>query len=69
MANVLREGEVIGVHYWNRLPGGIELDLTGGQFVAGETLDGARDVVRPPGLPPHGFEPYLLRRRVDALLT
>ena len=28
-------------HAWNRLPGGLEIDLTAGQFRAGETLGAA----------------------------
>lgn len=70
VANVTRHNEVIGVHYWNRLPTGLELDITKDQFVDGESLEGRREVTRPPGLPVHGVEPYLvLGQRVGALLT
>jgi ADP-ribose pyrophosphatase YjhB (NUDIX family) len=36
-----------GVHYFNRLAGGIELDLTREQFRAGETVGAPRAVSRP----------------------
>jgi hypothetical protein len=69
VANVVRDGEVVGVHYWNRLPGSREVDLTRDQFVRGETLDGPREIDRPPGPPRHGLDAYsALRRRVAALL-
>jgi hypothetical protein len=32
------DGSRQGVHYWNRLPDGRELDLTREQFRAGETI-------------------------------
>jgi hypothetical protein len=69
VADVLAEGEVNGVHYWNRLPSGDEVDLTAGQFVPGEALGEARAAVRPAELPVHGREAYLLLRdRVASLL-
>lgn len=70
VASVLRDGDPIGVHYWNRLPGGLEIDLTRDQLVPEESLADAREVPRPSGLPVHGLEPYLLlSQRVRALLT
>jgi hypothetical protein len=69
VADVLVGGDVKGVHYWNRLPGGEEIDLTADQFVPGETLGEAREAARPAELPVHGREAYLLLRdRVAALL-
>ncbi|MGI5478913.1 YunG family protein [Streptomyces lavendofoliae] len=58
-----------GFHWWNRLPSGVELDLTREQFRAGQTLTAARVVERPPGPLPRRWEDYLLlRRRVVAHL-
>jgi hypothetical protein len=69
IADVLIDGTVVGVHYWNRLPDGTELDLTGDQFLAAEMLTGGQVVVRPAGPPSHGLAAYLLlARRVDAIL-
>jgi len=31
-----RDGQPDGLHYWNRLPGGLEVDLSRDQFRAGE---------------------------------
>jgi ADP-ribose pyrophosphatase YjhB (NUDIX family) len=41
------DGASAGVHYWNRLAGSHELDLTSEQFHDGEILGEARDVTRP----------------------
>src|SRR5579859_3695688 len=41
------DGRRQGVHYWNRLAGGLELDLTREQFRAGETIGEPRSVARP----------------------
>lgn len=41
------DGSRQGVHYWNRLPGGLELDLTRAQFTAGETFSRATAVPVP----------------------
>ena len=73
VAVVCRDGEPVGVHYWNRLPDGSEVDLTGGQFIPGETLSEQRVApARPPDrdFQAHpGYGPYvLLRERVRALL-
>jgi hypothetical protein len=42
------DGSRQGVHYWNRLPDGRELDLTREQFQRGEVVGPARVVGRPP---------------------
>jgi hypothetical protein len=49
LADVLYpDGSRQGVHYWNRLPGGLEIDLTRAQFVAGEIIQPSRVAARPP---------------------
>jgi hypothetical protein len=50
VSDVSVDGVVDGVHYWNRLPGGRHLDLTGDQFVDGEVVLEPR-VVPDPALP------------------
>jgi hypothetical protein len=70
IAEVVRsDGSRQGVHYWNLLPGGTELDLTREQFAGGEVIGQPRIVRRPAGLPSRCAEQYLtMRRRVfDAL--
>ncbi|MGY1783982.1 hypothetical protein ACI8AB_03200 [Geodermatophilus sp. SYSU D00698] len=47
------DGSRQGVHRWNRLPGGREVDLTREQFAPHEVVGEPRVVVRPPGLPGH----------------
>jgi ADP-ribose pyrophosphatase YjhB (NUDIX family) len=42
------DGSRQGVHYWNRLPGGRELDLTREQFRRGEAVGRPELVERPP---------------------
>ena len=42
------DGSRQGVHYWNRLPGGRELDLTREQFRSGEVVGAAETIERPP---------------------
>lgn len=37
-ADVFRDGEKVDGHMWNRLPSGVEIDLTREQFRAGETI-------------------------------
>ncbi|BBH68665.1 hypothetical protein ACTI_53500 [Actinoplanes sp. OR16] len=55
----------VGYHYWNRLPGGRELDLTADQFFPAETVVGGTVQQRPPGAPSRCREQYeLLRGRV-----
>jgi hypothetical protein len=60
------DGSRQGVHYWNRLLSGEEVDLTRTQFDKGEALGPARVQQRPPGLAPkqlaHQYD--LLSRRV-----
>jgi hypothetical protein len=58
-----------GWHWWNRLPGGVEIDLTREQFRRGQAIAGARMVRRPAGLPTRRCREYLLlRERVAARL-
>ncbi|GAA1893728.1 alpha/beta fold hydrolase [Streptantibioticus ferralitis] len=52
-----------GHHWWNRLPGGVEVDLTREQFRLGETVVGGRIVTRPPGPLARRRQEYLLLRR------
>jgi hypothetical protein len=69
IADVEYEGRVEGVHYWNVMPGGVELDLTGDQFTAGEALINERRVTtgrNPSSAGEHPFQ--VLRRRVVAAL-
>ena len=70
LAEVLRtDGSRQGVHWWNRLPGGRELDLTREQFAPHELVQEPRVVDRPPGAPRRCAEQYLrLRAAVDAAL-
>lgn len=56
------DGEQHGYHWWNRLPGGVELDLTREQFRRGQTVTAARVVERPPGPLPRRWPEYLLLR-------
>jgi len=63
------DGGYQGVHYWNRLPNGEEIDLTREQFAAHELVGSPDVVVRPPGLPEQGTYQYLrFRQRVHAAL-
>ncbi len=66
LAEVRRtDGSRQGVHYWNLLPDGTEIDLTREQFVSGEVIQPPRIVRRPAGLPKRGTEQYLtMKRRV-----
>jgi hypothetical protein len=41
------DGARQGVHYWNRLAGGVELDLTREQFTRSEVIDTPNVVARP----------------------
>lgn len=57
------------VHYWNRLQGGLEIDLTRDQFANDHVVGEPRVVVRPPEGPRAHVEEYrLLHRRVSAAL-
>ncbi len=66
IAEVLRtDGSRQGVHYWNLLPDGTEIDLTREQFASSEVIQQPRILRRPDGLPKRGAEQYLtMRRRV-----
>jgi hypothetical protein len=44
------DGSRQGLHYWNRLSGGVEVDLTRAQFDRGEVIGAAMVVSRPPDL-------------------
>ncbi|MEZ0493175.1 hypothetical protein AB2L28_13110 [Kineococcus sp. TBRC 1896] len=69
VADVEHEGRVEGVHYWNVSVGGIELDLTGDQFAAGEALVNARRVTMRRNPAGAGEVPFqVLRGRVAAAL-
>jgi hypothetical protein len=70
MAEVVRgDGSRQGVHYWNLLPDGTELDLTCEQFASDEVIQQPRVLPRPAGPPNRCAEQYLtMRHRVfDAL--
>ncbi|MGV4926119.1 hypothetical protein K2224_16840 [Streptomyces sp. BHT-5-2] len=62
LGDVHHAGEPAGYHWWNRLPSGIELDLTSEQFTDGQTVTGARIVKRPLGPLPRRWNEYLLLR-------
>ena len=63
IAEVLRtDGSRQGVHYWNLLPDGTEIDLTREQFAGNEVVQQPRTVRRPPGLPKRGAQQYLTMR-------
>lgn len=73
-ADVFRDGERVEAHMWNRLPGGLELDLTREQFRGGEVI-GRPSVRRRPATFDrdhpryHRYEAYLvLAGRVRARL-
>ena len=44
------DGSRQGLHYWNRLPDGTELDLTREQFAASEIVQAPDVIPRPPDL-------------------
>jgi hypothetical protein len=59
------DGSRQGVHYWNLLPDGTEVDLTRGQFASNEVVQEPQSVRRPAGLPTRGAQQYLtMRHRV-----
>jgi hypothetical protein len=69
LADVHIDGEKIGHHYWLRLAGGLELDLTRDQFHPQELVGEPQVVVRPPDAPRRCREQYeLLRERVFVAL-
>ncbi|HYZ17960.1 MAG TPA: hypothetical protein VE615_00315 [Gaiellaceae bacterium] len=64
-AGVFRDGDRVESHMWNRLPGGMELDLTRDQFKNGEVIGEPTVRSRPahfdPGHPRyHRYEAYLV---------
>ncbi len=61
-AEVRHEGRLVDYHWWNRLPGGEELDLTREQFRAGEQLLDPVEIARP-------SDPGRVRERYEALCT
>lgn len=65
VAEVERDDQKVGVHYWNRLAG-IDVDLTREQFLDNERVLSPRVVARPAGRPTHYAEQYdLFRDRVS----
>jgi len=65
LAEVHVDGIKDGNHYWNRLPDGTEVDLTGDQFLPNEVIVNPQVVHRPPDAPRRFREQYeLLRDRV-----
>jgi hypothetical protein len=66
VAEVIRsDGSRQGVHYWNLLPDGTEVDLTREQFSDDELIQQPRILRRPAGLPERCAEQYLrMRHRV-----
>jgi hypothetical protein len=74
-ADVFRDGERVEAHMWNRLPGGLEVDLTRDQFKNGETIGEPSVRQRPASFGAdhpryHRYEAYLvLARRVEERLN
>jgi hypothetical protein len=74
-ADVFRNDERVEAHMWNRLPGGIEVDLTRDQFKNGEVIGEPSVRQGPAGFDPdhprhHRYEAYLvLARRVQERLS
>jgi hypothetical protein len=67
-AEVFRDGVQVEYHYWNRLPSGVDIDLTREQFTRGETFSEPVEVQpRDPG-PVHGPGYRLLAERVRTRL-
>lgn len=63
------DGSRQGNHTWNRLAGGLDVDLTRAQFAPDEVVQVPRVVARPDGPPRRCAAQYeLLRRRVFARL-
>lgn len=64
-ADVYRRGKRVEAHMWNRLPGGMEVDLTREQFRNGEQIGEPRIGKRPAEFPKdhpryHRYEAYLV---------
>jgi hypothetical protein len=74
-ADVLRNSERVEGHMWNRLPGGMELDLTRDQFKDGEVIGEPSVRERPSRFDTehpryHRYRAYLvLARRVQQRLS
>jgi hypothetical protein len=69
VADVEFEGRVEGVHYWNVMPGGVELDLTRDQFAPAESLVNNRMVTAGRNTASAGERPFqLLQERVTTAL-
>ena len=74
-AGVFRDGERIESHMWNRLPGGVEVDLTRDRFANGEVIGEPSARERPSVFDPnhprfHRYQAYLvLARRVQEHLA
>lgn len=74
-AEVFRNGRQVEWHMWNRLPGGLEVDLTRDQFRDGEVIGEAtirpRLAISSPEHPRyHRYEAYIvLERRVHERLS
>ena len=69
VADVVHDGRVEGVHYWNVTSGGVELDLTRDQFTPAESLVNVRRVTAGRNSGGLGEQPFqLLRERVAAAL-
>ena len=70
VAEVVRsDGTRQGIHWWNRLSAGVEVDLTREQFTDDEVVRAPEEVERPPGEPRRLREQYrLLRDRVAETL-
>ena len=74
-AEVYRDGEQVEWHMWNRLPGGMELDLTRDQFKNGEVVGEPSTRQRPDRFDRnhpryHRYEAYLvLAHRVQERLA
>ena len=73
-ADVFLDGERVEAHMWNRLPSGLEVDLTREQFRSGQVIGEPRVGDRPATFDPahpryHRYEQYLvLSERVRATL-
>ena len=59
LAEVWRGDEQFGYHYWNRLAG-VDIDLTGGQFLPNEEVRNPRPVDRDPTRATQYDEQYVL---------
>jgi hypothetical protein len=66
VGEVYLDGVQHGFHWWNRLPSGIEIDLTREQFRSGHVVTAKRVVKRPAGRPARRYEEYKLLRPASA---